>query len=314
MTYQEVAKQYDKSDYLSQKLINNYKNRGAALRGVKYTTTDELIRRAQRTNNSSAGTSAPSRMARERSGAYYNTSAGGGAGTTSTASSSYRRENRSAYSNQAQNRASRSNASAGAEYERLREETRRAEYELAKARERRARELARIKAYEKNIKKKEAQVRKNEKRVKKKLRKKETEELLKREIRVEKKKLSLSFVVILLVVSCMIMGVIFSFAQVYGSSRNLSEAKDSLRALQKTSEELKLELEKKNDIRTIESQATEKIGMVKENNVEKKYVSFSAGDYIELEDESAEGEERGPIGTMLSSISSALGDFMDYFN
>jgi hypothetical protein len=72
-------------------------------------------------------------------------------------------------------------------------------------------------------------------------------------------------------------------------------------------------LSQKNDVRIVEQIATEKIGMVKEGALEKRYINMSAGDYIELENtETEEQKSRSPLGTVLSSFSSAFDNLMDY--
>ena len=82
--------------------------------------------------------------------------------------------------------------------------------------------------------------------------------------------------------------------------------KTQLSALQTTAADLELKIEEKNDIRTIEKIATEELGMVKEDSVQKKYVSLSDGERIDLVEEPQTDTEEG-LGTMLSSILSALG-------
>ena len=139
-------------------------------------------------------------------------------------------------------------------------------------------------------------------------------EKLAKEVKVAKNRISFSFVMILLIATCMLMAVIFSFAQVSRSTGELSDAKSRLEALKAEEKELNFALEQKNDIRLVEQIATERIGMVKEGSVEKRFISMSAGDYIELEDTgSAKTEKRSnPLGTVLSSFSSVFDNIMDY--
>ena len=77
--------------------------------------------------------------------------------------------------------------------------------------------------------------------------------------------------------------------------------------MQTTAAELELKIEEKNDIRTIEKIATEELGMVKEDSVQKKYVSLSDGEHIDLIEEPEQDTTSDGLGTMLSSIVSALG-------
>ena len=135
----------------------------------------------------------------------------------------------------------------------------------------------------------------------------------KREVKVERARISLPFIAILIVSALMIMAVIFSYAQLSSSSRQLSDAKETLEALQAEREDLAFRLEQKNDIRLVEKIATEKIGMVKEGAVTKRFISMSSGDTIELE-ATGSGEESGggAIGSLLSVFTGLFDNIRDY--
>ncbi len=99
----------------------------------------------------------------------------------------------------------------------------------------------------------------------------------------------------------------FSIAQIYKTTDEIGDLKSQLSTLQTTAAELELKIEEKNDIRTIEKIATEELGMVKEDSVQKKYVSLSDGEHIDLVEEVEQDTANDGLGTMLSSIISALG-------
>ncbi|MBQ7921854.1 MAG: septum formation initiator family protein [Clostridia bacterium] len=129
------------------------------------------------------------------------------------------------------------------------------------------------------------------------------------EILVEKKRFPLTFLLLLSFVTVMIMMIILSIAQIYQTTDDISSLEYELGKLQATAAELELRIEEKNDIRVIEQIATDRLGMVKEDSVQKKYISLSDGERIELvEDTSDENAESG-FGSMLSSIWTAFGDF-----
>ena len=135
----------------------------------------------------------------------------------------------------------------------------------------------------------------------------------KREVKVERTRVSLSFIAILIVSTLMIMAVIFSYAQLSSSSRELSDAKETLEALQAEREDLTFQLEQKNDVRLVEKIATEKIGMVKEGAVTKRFISMSSGDSIELEATgTAEETGGGTLGSLLSVFTGLFDNIRDF--
>ena len=105
----------------------------------------------------------------------------------------------------------------------------------------------------------------------------------------------------------MVLLIVFSIAQIYKTTDEIGDLKSQLSTLQTTAAELELKIEEKNDIRTIEKIATEELGMVKEDSVQKKYVSLSDGEHIDLIEEPEQDTTSDGLGTMLSSIVSALG-------
>lgn len=128
-----------------------------------------------------------------------------------------------------------------------------------------------------------------------------------RETRVARRTLPPFFVLLLTFMTVMVLLIVFSIAQIYKTTDEIGDLKSQLSTLQTTAAELELKIEEKNDIRTIEKIATEELGMVKEDSVQKKYVSLSDGEHIDLVEEVEQDTANDGLGTMLSSIISALG-------
>ncbi len=127
------------------------------------------------------------------------------------------------------------------------------------------------------------------------------------EKRVAHRALPPFFVLLLTFMTVMVLLIVFSIAQIYKTTDEIGDLKTQLSTLQTTAAELELKIEEKNDIRTIEKIATEELGMVKEDSVQKKYVSLSDGERIDLVEEMPSDTPDEGLGTMLSSILSALG-------
>ena len=143
-----------------------------------------------------------------------------------------------------------------------------------------------------------------------------SEEESPREIRVERKKIPAGFLLVLTFCTLMIMLIIMSVAQIYQTTREISVLEKNVVVLKETIDELELKLDEKNDIRLIEQMATASLGMVKEDSLQRKYISLSEGEHIDLIETPASAGDlstEGGLGTMLSSILSAFGDLLEYF-
>lgn len=133
------------------------------------------------------------------------------------------------------------------------------------------------------------------------------------EVKVEGRRMTPMFAVFLVIGTMMIMSIVLSFSEIYQTTSEIAQLENTLAALEDQAAELELELEEKNDIRVIEQVATEDLGMVREDAVQRKYISLSDGERIDIiEDETAE-EETAASGILLSSIWSSLGNLFDYF-
>ncbi len=132
------------------------------------------------------------------------------------------------------------------------------------------------------------------------------------EVKVEGRRMTPMFAVFLVIGTMMIMSIVLSFSEIYQTTSEIARLEADLAVLRDQAAELELELEEKNDIRIIEQIATGELGMVKEDAVQRKYISLSDGERIDIiEDETAENE--AAPGVLLSSIWSSLGSLFDYF-
>ena len=132
-----------------------------------------------------------------------------------------------------------------------------------------------------------------------------------REIPVEKKKIPVSFLLILAVSTLAVMMIVMSISQIYEAKREISSLERDVTAMRETIGELELKLEEKNDIRLIEQMATASLGMVKEDSLQRKYISLSEGERVDIIEEPTSSDTG--MGTMLSSLMSVFGDFLEYF-
>ncbi len=122
------------------------------------------------------------------------------------------------------------------------------------------------------------------------------------EVQVKAKSLSLGYILMLATITVMVIMVLFSIAQVYRTSNTIADRESQLRDLRTTASKLELAIEEKNDIRVIEQIASDQLGMVKEDSVQRKYISLSDGERIDVIGEEENTVSEGIFGTMLSSL------------
>lgn len=125
------------------------------------------------------------------------------------------------------------------------------------------------------------------------------------EIKLTKKPFPKGAMLCALICTVMLMVMLFSYAQVYEMNRTISRQRSAGEALVDEAEKLQVELELKDDIRTIERIATEEIGMVKSDRVDTRYISVSGGERIDVI-ESPE-EQTGGVN-MFTTLLSAIGE------
>lgn len=126
------------------------------------------------------------------------------------------------------------------------------------------------------------------------------------EIPVRRRTIPPVFIAMLLVSTFMIMFLVMSISEIYETTNEIATLENEIATLKADAEELKLQLEEKNDIKLIEEIATTQLGMTKEDSLQRRYVSLSEGERIDVIEAETE-EETG--GVLLSSIFSAIGDF-----
>ncbi|MBE6710155.1 MAG: septum formation initiator family protein [Ruminococcaceae bacterium] len=133
------------------------------------------------------------------------------------------------------------------------------------------------------------------------------------EVRVRGRKMTPMFAVGLVIGTMMIMSIVLSFSEIYQTTSEIAQLESTLADLKDQAAKLELELEEKNDIRVIEQIATEQLGMVKEDAVQRKYVSLSDGERIDIIEDETSDTGSTASGLLLSSIWSAFGNLFDYF-
>lgn len=121
---------------------------------------------------------------------------------------------------------------------------------------------------------------------------------------------------LLAIFTVMIMVIIVSFAQNYELNSDIAALEAQAQALAQSERELALALEERDDIRVIEDIAINRIGMVRGNLVESRFVSVSGGDRIVLNttEQNADAPKGGYglFSTMLSAIGENLDKLREY--
>ncbi|MFA6948294.1 MAG: hypothetical protein WCQ72_04880 [Eubacteriales bacterium] len=113
-----------------------------------------------------------------------------------------------------------------------------------------------------------------------------------------------------IICTALFMGMIMSFVRINEMTIELESLERDAAALAKTQSELTLSLEKKNDLREIERYATEELGMVKIDQLAKKYITLDVAEKIELTDESTGGGNA--VSDFFSDILNNIRDFFAY--
>lgn len=89
-----------------------------------------------------------------------------------------------------------------------------------------------------------------------------------------------SIVFLSLICSMLFLYMIFNYVQINEYTATVSDLKADIATLSVEADELNTKLERKNDLNLIEKIATEELGMVKIDEVTKKYISMDPGDVI----------------------------------
>lgn len=136
------------------------------------------------------------------------------------------------------------------------------------------------------------------------------------EKKVKSSPISLGLILSGIVIALIIVLMIFSIAQINEFKNEISQLEGDRAELLTRIEDLHVSIDAKNNIRVIEDEATNRIGMVKSNEVASKYVSISDGERIEVAcDNVVDGEENyGVFGTLMSAMGANWDHLMEYIH
>jgi len=122
-----------------------------------------------------------------------------------------------------------------------------------------------------------------------------------------------SIVFMAIICTLLFMYMVYNMVQINESTVQISKLKANIVSLDKQKNELSFKLEKRNDLILIEKIATEKLGMVKLDQVTKKYVKIEHEDKIEVFDDNADSDPNIFRNTM-SGIAQNLRDIPEYID
>lgn len=121
-----------------------------------------------------------------------------------------------------------------------------------------------------------------------------------------------SVVLVSVICTILFMFMMLTMAQINEFTQDISALQNQLSTLQKQEEELKLNVELKNDLRVIEDAAVNELGMVKADEVSKQYVVIGNEDKIEVVE--PETTENSLVNTVMSAIGENFKALMEYIN
>ena len=121
-----------------------------------------------------------------------------------------------------------------------------------------------------------------------------------------------SVVFVSVICTVLFMFMMLTMAQINEFTQDISALQGRLSELQKQEEDLRLDVEFKNDLRVIESAAVNELGMVKSDEVQKQYVIIGNEDKIEVIE--PETTEDSLINTVMSSIGENFRQLVEYIN
>lgn len=108
------------------------------------------------------------------------------------------------------------------------------------------------------------------------------------------------------------MTIIYNNVQINEKTSEIAELRSELSSLEEDITEASLKVEKKNDLRVIEARAIE-LGMVKADQLSKKYVTIPSNDQITLIDDSDEEKENFHMTGIFEAIRQKISDLIDTF-
>lgn len=121
-----------------------------------------------------------------------------------------------------------------------------------------------------------------------------------------------SVVIVSVICTFLLLFMMFTMAQINEFTREISSLQTNLSKLTKEEEELKLQVELKNNLRVIEDTAVNELGMVKSEDVTKKYVVMENDDKVEVV--VPETTENSIVNSVMSAIGENFRDMLEYIN
>ena len=124
-------------------------------------------------------------------------------------------------------------------------------------------------------------------------------------------KFPVAIIVLTLVGVLIIFTLVESLAEVYQTSTDIARMKETRDSLRETAAALELKLDEKNDVRTIREIAVGELGMADEDSMQRRFISVSGGERIELLETEDESPRAG--GVLFSSLGEYINRFLGRF-
>lgn len=136
------------------------------------------------------------------------------------------------------------------------------------------------------------------------------------ERKVKSAPISKGLVLSAIVIAFIVVLMLFSLAQINEFKNEISGLEGQKQELLTRIDDLNVAIDAKNDIRMIEDEATNRIGMVKSNQVSTMYITLTEGERVEVVDASAQdgNAEYGVFGSLMSVVGTNWDHIMEYIN
>ena len=121
-----------------------------------------------------------------------------------------------------------------------------------------------------------------------------------------------SVVFVSVICTVLFMFMMLTMAQINEFTQDISALQSELSELQKQEEDLRKDVEFKNDLRVVENIAVNELGMVKADQVDKQYVVIGNEDKIEVVE--PETTEDSLVNTVMSAIAQNFRELVEYIN
>ena len=131
------------------------------------------------------------------------------------------------------------------------------------------------------------------------------------EYELKRTRLPVALIVLTLVGVLIIFTLVESLAEVYQTSTDIARMKETRDALKETAEAMELKLDEKNDVRTIREIAVGELGMAEEDSMQRRFISVSGGERIELLETEDDSPKAG--GVLFSSLGEYVNRFLGRF-